>query len=76
MSQHLHSSYVYGCYRCELSRDEMERGLRDEVAELRAIVNSVEVLADRDAELDELIYPNDAWLAAYRAVLDAWRETQ
>ena len=35
MTAHLHSSYVEGCYRCELGKDEAaaaEAHLRDELA--------------------------------------------
>ena len=41
MTEHLHSTYQDGCYRCALSREEAHDSMIEELAELRAVVEAV-----------------------------------
>jgi len=49
-SPHLHSKFVRGCYRCEISRDEAWHALTAEVEESRAQLAAIEAELDRRPE--------------------------
>jgi len=43
-SPHLHSKFVHGCFRCEISRDELWRAMVEEVRGLEAKLAAVRAL--------------------------------
>jgi len=56
MNEHLHASYVPGCFRCDLSRDEVDT-LADEAMEevAQAIRQKADQLAKIRRQIDELL---------------------
>lgn len=54
MTPHTHRTYVEGCYRCELSRDEAEATMRDYLATqtMRKIINRVLRITDPAFDVD------------------------
>ena len=41
MSEHLHSTYVSGCFRCELSRDEAMESMAEELTARRESMHQI-----------------------------------
>jgi len=43
-SPHLHSKFVHGCYRCEISREEADVAIGEELDELNAKLAAIDAL--------------------------------
>jgi len=77
VSEHRHSTYVPGCYRCDLSKDEARDALSDEVFDLTTALDAIRAVADEyaangpaDVSLGDVLWAPQA-MDRIRTILDA-----